>query len=134
MIVGAVAIAASLAGCYSPGGSGFSTDTHTYVSTSWQPTTVALRDTRTGQDIWSVDIPVGKQLVVHFRKNEAMKNTPTPEIMEWEIMDAGEMFGELDNSIPVPGGTDKRLDPKLRPAPELPPGMTGSGAPTNQGT
>lgn len=113
-----------LGGCYSPGGSGFSTDTHTYVSTSWQPYTVTVQDTRTRQNLWSIDVPVGKQLVVHFRAGDGVKGSDTPDLMEWEIMDAGEMFGQLDNSVPVPA--DRQLLPTLRPTPELPGATTAT--------
>lgn len=116
----------ALGACYFPGGSGFSTDTHTYVSTSWQPYTITLKDTRTGQDFWSIDVPVGKQLVVHFREgDDSLKGTPTPDTMEWEIMDEGELFGQLDNSIAVPSKHDRRLDVTIRATPELPESMTG---------
>src|SRR5688572_18835336 len=119
--------AALLPGCYVPGGDGFSTDTHTYVSTPWQPYTVTLKDTRTGKDFWSIDVPVGKQLVVQFKKDEGIPNSPTPDLMRWEIMESGEMFGDLDNSIPVPPSDgSRRLDPTLRPAPEPPESMGGT--------
>ncbi len=117
--------AAFLPGCYAPGGSGFSTDTHTYVSTAWQPYTVTLKDTRTGKDFWSIDVPVGKQLVLNFRDGDGIAKSGTPDLMEWEIMDAGEMFGQLDNSIPVPPAPGRRLDPTIRATPELPESMGG---------
>lgn len=126
--LGAAACLAISAGCYAPGGSGFSTDTHSYVSTSWQPYTITLKDTRTGQNFWSMDVPVGKKLVVHFRGDEGIKGSATPDLMEWEIMDPDEMFGQLDNSVPVPGREYRRLDPTLRATPELPESM-GGGVP-----
>jgi len=131
----AAAITLALTGCYLPGGNGFSTDTHTYESTSWQPYTITLKDTRTGQDFWSIDVPVGKQLVVRFRPGDDKdQNGPTPDVMEWGILDRGEMFGDLANSIPVPGRYDRRLDPVIRAVPELPGGMTGGGVPKADAT
>ena len=112
------------AGCYSPGGSGFSTDTRTYVSSSWYPYTITVQDTRTRENFWSIDVPVGKQLVVHFREGDGIPNSATPNLLEWEIMDAGEMFGQLDNSVAIP--TDVQIVPSFRPAPELPGAMTGA--------
>ena len=47
------------------------------------------------------------------------------------IMDEGEMFGQLDNSIPVPSKHDRRLDPSLRATPELPESM-GGGIPKRE--
>lgn len=130
-IFGTLALAGAtlLGGCYKPGGSGFSTDTFTYPSTSWQPCTITLKDTRTDQAIWSIDVPVGKQLVIDFRKDEGIPGSGTPDLMRWEIMDIGEQFGELDNSLPVPPAPDgRRVDHTLRPAPELPESM-GGGVP-----
>jgi hypothetical protein len=81
LALSAAACLAVCAGCYAPGGSGFSTDTHSYVSTSWQPYTITLKDTRTGQNFWSIDVPVGKKLVVHFREGEGIKGSATPDLM-----------------------------------------------------
>jgi hypothetical protein len=111
-------------GCYTPGGGGFSTDTHTYPSTSWLPATVSLEDTRTRQNFWSIDVPVGKQLVVHIRRDQGVKGSDTPDLMEWEIMEGGEMFGQLDNSIPVP--RDVQLVQTYRPAPVFREGTTAA--------
>src|SRR5947207_5919826 len=111
---GAAALACVVAaGCYSEGGSGLSLDEHTYYSTSWQPKTVYLKDTRTGEVIWSVDVPVGKQLTVKMEKGMGTKDGMTPDLMVWDIFDQGKTAGVLNNSVPVPGGTDKQLGWKL---------------------
>lgn len=130
----ALAVAlASLAGCYSEGGLGWSEDQHVYISRPEQPWTVSLKDTRTGQEVWSVEVPVGKQLVVHFLPDAGTDNAFTPDLMEWAIMEAGTESERLGNSMPVPPAHARRLEPVLRPGPELPPGMgklagSGSGA------
>jgi len=117
---------AALGGCYSEGGAGISLDEHTYYSTSWQPKTVFLKDTRTGEVIWTVDIPVGKQLTFKIEKGLGTKDGMTPDRLSWKIFEQGKSFGVLDNSLAVPGGVDKIIAWKLRPAPELPED-TGSG-------
>ena len=74
----AATILASLAlsaGCYYEGGPLRSIDRVTYVSTSWSPKTVTLIDTRTGESMWSVDIPVGQQLVIDFNAETRGDNT-----------------------------------------------------------
>jgi hypothetical protein len=111
---------AALGGCYSEGGAGMSLDEHTYYSTSWQPKTVYLKDTRTGEVLWTVDVPVGKQLTVKIEKDLGTKDGMTPDRLSWQIFDQGKSFGVLDNTLPVPGGDNKQLSWRLRPAPELP--------------
>lgn len=122
-------LACTLGGCaYTEGGPGASIDQHTYVSTSWRPVTISLLDTRTGQTFWSVDVPVGKQVVLAFRKDQGAKNTAAPDLMKWEIMDDDASYGALDNSLAVPGKDDRKLVVSYRAAPELPPEMGGGPA------
>lgn len=106
-------------GCHSPGGSGYSADRYTYVSTEWQPYTISLVDTTTGETVWTVDVPVGKQLFMSFRKGSG-PNSYRPDMMDWEIEIAGRMFGTPNNQIPVPGRATRRVDVELRPVPERP--------------
>lgn len=122
----ALSAAAGLGGCfYNEGGLGMSEDKHVYVSRSHQPWTVTVRDTRTGQAFWSVDVPVGKKLVVQFLEGQGSENKFTPDLMQWGLMDEGDGYGNLTNSLPVPARDVRRLEPTLRAAPELPPEMTG---------
>jgi hypothetical protein len=111
---------ALIAGCYYEGGAGVSLDEHTFYSSSWQPKTVYLQDTRTKEVIWTVDIPVGKQLTVKIEKGAGAKDSMVPDRLLWQIFDQGTHSGVLNNSVTVPGGDDKQLSWKLRPAPELP--------------
>lgn len=94
-------------------------DNFTYNSTSWQPKTVTLFDTRTGESLWSVDIPVGKSLNVGFKKGSG-PNEFKPDEMVWEIRPAPRLFGTRDNRVPVPPSTARRLEMTLRSAPEMP--------------
>ncbi|MBC7835994.1 MAG: hypothetical protein H7Y88_12975 [Phycisphaerales bacterium] len=126
--------AAALGACYYPGGPWYSADRYTYVSTAWQPQTITLTDTRTGEVIWSQDVPVGKQLVIDFTSEDSTSDVNPvvdpahPDMMEWEIMDAGTRFGQLDNAIAVPPADSRRVEMTLRPVPEYP--ATVTGAPT----
>ena len=122
-------LAVAMGGCYSEGGTGAADDQYVYVSTSWQPKTVTLKDTRTGQDFWSVDVPVGKQLVVKFVPNGGTKDGFTPDLMKWSIMKADSEFGRTDNALAVPPASVRRLDFTLRPTPELPDGMSPNKKP-----
>lgn len=107
-------------GCHTPGGPGYSADQFTYVSTEWQPYTISLIDTTTGETIWTVDVPVGKQLFMTFRKG-AGPNSYRPDMMDWQIEIAGRLIGTPHNQIPSPGPATRRVDVTMRPVPERPP-------------
>lgn len=119
----AMTVAITLAGCATEGGMGYSMDSFTYVSTPWQPKTITLKDMRTGQDFWSVDVPVGKKLVLAFSENEESKSAYTPDLMKWAICDDQEEYPSLGNSLAVPDKNARRLDMTIRAMPELPEGM-----------
>lgn len=119
----------SLPGCYNEGGIGYSRDAYAYVSTSWQPKTVTLKDTRTGQDFWSVDVPVGKKLVITFSENTGAKDAYTPDTMSWAICDESDENPRLGNTLAVPNMHARRLDVTLRPTPELPDNMNAPKRP-----
>lgn len=103
---------------------GWTSDSYTYVSTSWQPKSVTLVDTRSGQEFWTVEVPVGKKLVVSFAEKEGTSDGFTPDGMKWAIIDPTEDFPRLGNQLPVPPKDVRRLDVTIRPTPELPEGMT----------
>lgn len=117
--VAAAACSLGVAGCHSPGGSGYSADRFTYVSTEWQPYTISLIDTTTGETVWSIDVPVGKQLYMSFTKGSG-PNSYRPDMMSWQIELAGRLFGTPHNQIPSPGPATRRVDVELRPVPERP--------------
>lgn len=125
-LAAALSAAAVSAGCYYEGGALRSNDRFTYASTTWQPKTVTLVDTRTGETLWSVDIPVGRQLVIDFNAERRADNTQwLPDEALWDIMPDTRRHGALKNKMRVPPRTARRLDVTLRPVPEMP-----AGAPT----
>src|SRR4051812_3931179 len=67
-LAGAAALTAAMAGCwtmgYSPGGRQASLDEFTYESTADHPYSLYLIDLRTRETIWSMDVPVGKEVVI----------------------------------------------------------------------
>ena len=117
-----LALPVAFAGCaHSEGGNMKSDDQFTYVSTSYQPKTLVLLDTRDGEELWSVDVPVGQKLVVQFLKDKARNATPeNPDLMKWEVGPASQSRLSLRNAIPVPGADARRLDLSLREVPEWP--------------
>ena len=122
-IAGAIAalpMLTTLGGCWhNEGGPGYSNDSHTYISNAWRPWTVTLVDTRTGEAVWSVDIPVDQQLSIRFRKGDGPSDE-LPDMMDWGLMDAGKKYGHRKNRLPVPGPDARLLKPTLRPTPEMP--------------
>lgn len=106
---------------YDPGGSGASIDEFTYLSEPHMPQSVSLVDLRTGETLFSVDIPPRQQLVVKFVKNhEAAADAWMPETMKWGLMPRGTKRGHLTNSMAVPPAYSRRLDLYGRDVPELP--------------
>lgn len=89
----------------------------TFESTAFKPKTLSLIDTRTGETIWSVDVPVGKELVVKFREG-VNEGELMADLMEWGILDSGARRGELESSIPAPPRDYRRLDMTIRAHPE----------------
>jgi hypothetical protein len=126
LTLAAIALAglAALPGCYyagwHEGGDHSSSDKRVYLSTEWQPKTVSLIDTRSGQTITSWEVPVGKQLCLQFFETLNDDDPLYPSIMKFEIMKAGRTGGALSNSMPVPGSTARLLKMELRPVPEYP--------------
>lgn len=115
-----------LAGCgYYEGGNMRSMDRHVFVSTSWQPKTVNLVDTRNGETIWSVDVPVGQKLAMEFVDNknvvdERPANSWLPDTMRWGLGSAEHTSLSLSNEMSVPPASVRRIEWTLRPVPESP--------------
>lgn len=118
----------AIGGCgYAPGGQGRSNDTFTYYSTPHEPKTLTLIDTRTGERLWSCEVPVGQQLVVRFRNLTWSENTGKDE-MRWELMKLGTEWGQLNNSIACPPASSRRLEMTVRAGPEFHPSSTNADA------
>ncbi len=118
----ALAAAALLtsAGCYSIGGVPASRDKLQYESHPHLPATVTILDTRTGEAIWSMDVPVGQKLAIRFYdKREANDSTATlPALMRWQVVDIGEGAGSLKNEVAVPLASARKVNYELRQGPE----------------
>jgi len=105
-----------LSACHSPSGGimPFSGGSATYWSTESMQKTVTLVDLRTGEELFKMDIPAGKQLVLDFDAEEGDDNVYTPDRMRYEMMERGEKTGKLSNSMTVPNHASRRLDVTLR--------------------
>ena len=101
-----------------------SRDMYTYESTPNFAQNVTVIDWTTGEKLLHVEVPVGEQLAIRFYDDYNKKNTARPALMRWKMMPAGTRFGELDNSMPVPGPNQRRLDISLRENTEAVPKTT----------
>lgn len=101
------------------GGSRASNDKHVYVSRPHSPKTVSLVNTTTSETLWTVEIPVGEQLVLQFY-DKKHDDPIMSSNMRWEVMEETTTARPLKNVMTVPGRNYRRLDLEIRPAPEFP--------------
>jgi hypothetical protein len=115
-----LAASAILAGCYRPQGSLMPAtgDAYTYFSTELYPKTVRILDTRDGEVVFAMDIPVGKQLTLDFVPGEGDDPTYTPDLMRYEVFDLGTETGKLTNAMSVPNASSRKIEVGLREGPE----------------
>ncbi|MCW5768087.1 MAG: hypothetical protein KIT19_05345 [Phycisphaeraceae bacterium] len=132
-IVGALGIMVGGMGCegmpgHFPGGSMASIDKYVYQSTTDTAQTITLVDTRTGQAVWSKDVPVGQQLVMRFYADKNDVDPVNPDRLDWAMMPSGQRGGTLSNRVFVPASHSRRLDVTFRAPGEMPP-MAEAGQP-----
>jgi len=132
--IGLLALAATaalgLGGCNYDGGLPFSADRFVYDSTPWHPYTISLVDTRTGETLWLVDIPVDHTLKCGFRSGSG-PNSYKPDMMNWSVFSTDLASSATRNALPVPPSSARRLDVVLRPVPEFPDSTPGRTPFTN---
>ena len=113
-----------LAACqiYKPGGNAWfegPTSAMTFYSTEDSPKTVTLVDIRSGERVFIMEIPAGKQLVLDFVGDNGDDPVNTPDLMKWEVFPIGTGYGALSNAMTVPNRWS-------RPASSMPsPNLTG---------
>jgi hypothetical protein len=116
-LAGAIVLAA---GCYRPQGALMPTSggAQTYFSTEALPKTVKVMDLRTGETIFTLDIPAGKQLTLDFQAGEGDDQIGSPDLMRYEVFDLGTETGKLRSAMSVPGAVSRRIDVFIRQGPE----------------
>lgn len=122
-------VTACLAGCIGnpPGGRGWSDDRYCYQSTPHNPMTVSLRNTWTGETIWTCEIPVGQQLVVRFVGPPEKCEQLGEDHMRWSLQPLGSNHGRLENEMVVPPPSGRRVEGTQRKGPELSSATWASG-------
>lgn len=116
-------VATSVVGCqmYTPGGNPFTNgpdSAATYQSTEEFPKTVTLTDTRSGERLFVMEVPVGKKLVIDFVADSGDNPVLTPDLMAWEVFPSDVAYGPLTNSMTVPNRWSRRIDLTLRESSE----------------
>jgi len=111
-----LAVIVATAGCYRPQGQlmNASGAASTYWSTETAPKTVRLRDLRSDEIVFTMDIPVGKQLVLDFVEGKGDDEVYTPDLMRYEVMDLGNTTGKLKSAMSVPNFSSRRIEVDIR--------------------
>ena len=112
-----------LAGCHSPKG-GFmpnSKSSYTYYSTETMPKSITMIDLRTNEEVFSIDIPAGKQLTFDFVEGAGDDPVYRPDLMRYMIWDIGTSIGKLRRSLTVPASYSRRIEVDIRPGSEYRP-------------
>ena len=83
----------------------------TWDSTAALPKTVVIVDTRTGENVFEINIPMGQQLSVQFFEHKDPQEHPeAPDIMKYTLHPLGRWVGHLEQSVLVPHAWNRRVD------------------------
>lgn len=112
---------------YRPGGNPFfdgPNSATTWESTEEVPKTITVIDTRSGERIFVMEIPVGQKLVIDFVEDLGDNEVITPDLMSWEVFPSDVGYGPLTNALTVPNRWSRRIDVSIRPSSEYANPMT----------
>lgn len=122
-VLAPIVAAIFFAGCaYTPGGPMRSNDQFTYESTVYDPVNVSIVDSRNGEVVWYMEVPVGNKVTVRFYPNQGDGYEDYPDILKWQVQGKGDFNGRLQSTIPVPDRWSRRIDVTYRASPEYYPG------------
>lgn len=91
---------------------GMSLDRHNFGSTQLRPARVLLVDVTDGETVWSMDVPVGKTLVVDLHQpttwtQSTWTGAEPADRMTWGLFDTGTTFGSLEEEVELSGNPVK---------------------------
>ncbi|MDX2131160.1 MAG: hypothetical protein SFY69_03795 [Planctomycetota bacterium] len=123
---------ASLAAAALVGGCRSGSETYVFPSTPHTPQTVTLVNTRTGERLWSQEIPAGSQLNMTFVRSYQSAEGDGYDELRWSLTPLGRPVGNAftnsassrTSSMRVPPPSERRLDVDVRPGPEDRPART----------
>lgn len=96
-----------------------SDDNYHYKSSPHMPLTITLVDTRTDEEIWSRDIPVGTGLKMSFSQNGKSDDPYGHSNMKWKVTGIADTEGERYGRLIVPTRAVRRIDVDVRESVEL---------------
>jgi len=83
--------------------------------------TITVMDVRSEEPVFRMEVPVGKQISLHFDETGGDDPVLRPSKMSWAMWTAGTKFGSLSNTISVPAHDARRIEYSLRTGPEYAP-------------
>ena len=112
----ALATMALATGCYSPKGGLMPTSggPQTYYSYETLPVTITIVDLRSNDEIFTMNVPPGKQLTFDFQDGEGDDPVYNPDLMRFEVFDMGTSSGKLRSTLSVPAADARRIDVTYR--------------------
>jgi hypothetical protein len=115
-LVAGVTIAVVATGCHRPQGAlmSYTGESYTYFSYQTLPKTVRVRDVRTGEIVFAMDIPTGKQLTIQFKPGDGDDSVHRPDLLLYQVMDMGKTTGKLRNAMSVPGASTRLIEVDVR--------------------
>lgn len=115
-VVAGATIATVGTGCHRPQGAllPYTGGSYTYFSYQLRPKTLRLRDLRTDEIVFAMEIPTGKQLTIQFKPDDGDDPVQRPDLMLYQVMDMGTKIGKLRNAMSVPGATTRRIEVDVR--------------------
>jgi len=114
-------------GCHTPSGGWmpYTGGSSTYYSTETSPKTVTIVNLTTNEEVFSLDIPAGKQLTFDFVSEAGDDEVYRPDLMRYAVWDIGTTMGKLNRSLTVPNAASRRIDVAIRSGYEYAPAEPG---------
>ncbi|MCE7974681.1 MAG: hypothetical protein DYG92_10235 [Leptolyngbya sp. PLA1] len=112
LLAAVLASAAILGGCHA-------NEHHHFRSTVTVPQSVTLIDVGTGEQIWSSEVPVGKQLNMLFMRSPRSAERDGWDELRWSIASIGDDNGGKMSVVRVPPPSQRRIETEVRKGPEL---------------
>ncbi len=112
----ALTFAMFITGCHTPAGGimPYTGGSNTYFSYETRPVTITIIDLRTNEEIFSMNVPPGKQLTFDFKADLGDDPVYNPDLMRYEVFDMGTNSGKLSNTLTVPPANARRIDVSYR--------------------
>lgn len=107
-----LAAALGLGGCHA-------SEHHHFRSTVTVPQSVTLIDVGTGEQVWSAEVPVGKQLNMLFMRSARSAERDGWDELRWSFAAIGDDNGGRMSVVRVPPPSQRRIETEVRKGPEL---------------